>query len=138
MKDTVNIKIKFREPFRPFAPAVLEEQANRYFELPGRAPNYPARFMLLVAQVAEGERGTIPAVTHVDGSARLQTVNRQTNPKYHRLIERFGEETGVPILLNTSFNLQGEPVVASPSNAINTFGNSGLDLLALGNFLACK
>ena len=138
MKDTVNVKIKFREPFRPFAPAVLEEHAEQYFDLGGSGSNYPARFMLLVAPVVPDKQGSIPAVTHVDGSGRLQTISRKFNPRYYGLIEKFAESTGVPVLLNTSFNLRTEPIVTSPSNAVATFGSSGLDLLVLENFLVRK
>lgn len=138
MKDVVNVKIKFREPFRPFAPVVQEEQADVYFEGDGLLRQYPARFMLLVTPVREDQRATIPAVTHVDGSARLQTVSRTTNPRYYGLIERFGAATGVPVLLNTSFNLRGEPIVASPGDALSTFAKSGIDLLVLDRFVIRK
>ena len=141
MKDVVNTKIKFREPFRPFAPSVLAEQAGRYFELRnGRDvwPRDPARFMLVVMPVAEGERSTIPAVTHAGGTGRLQTVTRDGNPRYYRLIERFGQATGVPVVLNTSFNLRGEPIVTTPDNALNTFYNSGIDTLVIGDFVVRK
>jgi carbamoyltransferase len=138
MKDVVNTKIKFREPYRPFAPSVLVERAAEYFELADPARTYPARFMLLVVKVREGKRTVLPATTHVDGTGRVQVVLRETNPTYHRLIERFGEATGVPVLLNTSFNLRGEPIVASPADAYSTFRRSGLDLLALGPYLIAK
>jgi carbamoyltransferase len=138
MKDVVNTKIKFREPYRPFAPAVLAERAAEYFELQDPAGTYPARFMLLVVKVREGQREAVPATTHVDGTGRVQVVVRDTNPTYHRLIQRFGEATGVPVLLNTSFNLRGEPIVASPADAYSTFRRSGLDLLALGPYLIAR
>lgn len=138
MKDTVNVKIKFREPYRPFAPAVPVERASEYFDLcdPGR--HLPARFMLLVTPVREYARSMIPAVTHVDGSARLQTVTAPTNPRYHRLIEQFGEATGVPVLMNTSFNLRGEPIVNTPAEAMNTFRRSGMDALVLEHTIVWK
>ena len=107
MKDIVNVKIKFREPFRPFAPSVLEERAGDYFALDDPARHYPARFMLYVTDVHEDKREVLPAITHVDGTGRLQTVKRELNPKYYRLIETFGDATGVPVVLNTSFNLKG-------------------------------
>jgi carbamoyltransferase len=138
MKDVVNTKIKFREPYRPFAPSVLAERAAEYFELADPAGTYPARFMLLVVKVREGQRAAVPATTHVDGTGRVQVVVRATNPTYHRLIQRFGEATGVPVVLNTSFNLKGEPIVASPADAYSTFRRSGLDLLALGPYLIQK
>lgn len=138
MKETVNVKIKFREPFRPFAPVVLEERASDFFELPNPAGQCAARYMLLVSQIKEEKRKVIPAVTHVDGSGRLQTVRREWNPRYYRLIEKFGEATGVPVLLNTSFNLRGEPIVNTPENAISTFLRSGLDTLVMGNAVVEK
>ncbi|HET6203837.1 MAG TPA: carbamoyltransferase [Planctomycetota bacterium] len=138
MKDVVNAKIKFREAFRPFAPSVIVEKAREYFELDDPARHYPARFMLYVVPVVEGKRETIPAITHVDGTGRLQTVHAPTSPRYHRLISRFGEATGVPVLLNTSFNLKGEPIVTTPENAYRTFMRSGMDLLVLKNHLVTK
>jgi carbamoyltransferase len=138
MKDVVNIKIKFREPFRPFAPSILREKSAVYFELPEPEKNLPSRFMLMVSPIRPEKQSAIPAVTHVDGTGRLQTVVRESNPRYHRLIEKFGEATGVPVVLNTSFNLKGEPIVTTPSNAFNTFSKSGMDLLVLGNHLITK
>ncbi|MFT7479518.1 MAG: carbamoyltransferase, partial [Gammaproteobacteria bacterium] len=135
MKEKLNSKIKFREAFRPFAPSVLEERANEFFELPDAERHFPARFMLYVAPVREEKRADLPAITHEDGSGRLQTVYKATNPAYHRIIERFGEKTGVPVVMNTSFNLKGEPIVESPAHAFNTFSLSGMDLLFLGNFI---
>ena len=138
MKDIVNTKIKFREPYRPFAPAVLIERASEFFALEGCERHMPARFMLLVSPVKEEAKARIPAVTHADGSARLQTVPRHTNPRYYRLIERFGEATGVPVLLNTSFNLRGEPIVNTPAEALSTFDRSGMDALILDRTLVSK
>jgi carbamoyltransferase len=141
MKDIVNTKIKFREPFRPFAPSILADHAESYFDLrDGRQawPSDPAKFMLVVLPVAEDKREIIPAVTHAGGTGRLQTVTREGNPRYHKLIERFGQATGVPVILNTSFNLRGEPIVNTPQNALNTFYNSGIDALVLGDFLVRK
>lgn len=135
MKEIVNTKIKFREPYRPFAPSILAERAEEYFDLPGAAEVLPARFMLLVAPVREDKREVIPAVTHVDGSGRPQTVVAAQSPRYHRLISRFEEATGVPALLNTSFNLRGEPIVTTPANAYNTFAASGMDLLVMNHHL---
>lgn len=137
MKDIVNTKIKFREPFRPFAPSVQVSAASRYFKIPDPETSFPARFMLLVVPVNEDQDQAIPAVSHV-GTARLQTVHEDSSPRYHGLISRFGEATGVPVLLNTSFNVRGEPVVNTPQDAINTFKNSGIDTLVMGNFIVDK
>jgi len=135
MKEKLNAKIKFREAFRPFAPSVLEERADEFFEIPDAQRHFPARFMLYVTPVREEKRAVLPAITHEDGSGRLQTVYKATNPGYHRMIERFGELTGVPVIMNTSFNLKGEPIVEHPSHAFNTFSLSGMDLLFLNNFV---
>ncbi len=138
MKDIVNTKIKFREPFRPFAPSVLVERAEDFFHLAEPWRHYPARFMLYVVDVKADQQERIPATTHVDGTARLQTVDAEVAPRYHRLIEQFGKATGVPILLNTSFNLKGEPIVNTPSEAFSTFSRSGIDVLVLNNHLIEK
>jgi carbamoyltransferase len=138
MKDIVNAKIKFREPYRPFAPSVLAECAEKYFELPNAVRHSPARYMQYVVPVKKEQRANLPAITHVDGTGRLQTVFRDQSPRYYRLIERFGQATGVPVLLNTSFNLKGEPIVNTPANAFNTYSKSEMDALALGNFLVEK
>jgi carbamoyltransferase len=138
MKDIVNAKIKFREPYRPFAPSVLAEAAEKYFELPNATHHCPARYMLYVVPVREKEQATLPAITHVDGTGRLQTVFKEQSPRYYKLIERFGQATGVPVILNTSFNLKGEPIVNTPANAFNTFSKSEMDALVLGNFIIEK
>jgi carbamoyltransferase len=139
MKELVNAKIKFREAFRPFAPSVLAERAAEYFELPdGHGEPWPARFMLYVVPVRPEKRNVIPAITHVDGSGRLQTVMKEFNPAYHRVIELFGKKTGVPVILNTSFNLKGEPIVETPAQAFNTFSRSEMDVLYLGNYIIEK
>ncbi len=138
MKDIVNTKVKFREPYRPFAPSVLRERAEEYFDLEEAARHYPARFMLYVVDVQKQHREDLPAITHVDGTGRLQTVARETNPRYARLIETFGQATGTPVLLNTSFNLRGEPIVNTPGEAMSTFMRSGLDMLILGDYLIVK
>ena len=148
MQTTMNLKVKFRESFRPFAPSVLREHASEWFDLEVDSP-----YMLLVAQVAARRRletatstatgierlaeirSTIPAVTHVDGSARVQTVRPDDNPRYHRLIRAFHERTGCPVLVNTSFNLRGEPIVCTPADAYRCFRNSNIDLLVLGSFV---
>jgi len=138
MKDIVNAKIKFREPYRPFAPSVLAECAERYFELPNACQHYPARYMLYVVPVKPAAHSTLPAITHVDGTGRLQTVFKEQSPRYYKLIERFGQATGVPVVLNTSFNLKGEPIVTTPANAFHTFKTSEMDTLVLENFLIEK
>lgn len=129
MKDILNLKIKRRESFRPFAPSVLREAVNDWFEEDDEVP-----FMMKVFQIREDKRPLIPAVTHVDGSGRLQTVHQQTNPRYHRLIQQFYQQTGVPLVLNTSFN-ENEPVVCRPSEALDCFLRTRMDLLVLGNWL---
>ncbi|MFH0770283.1 MAG: carbamoyltransferase [Candidatus Peregrinibacteria bacterium] len=129
----VNLKIKFRESFRPFAPTVLEERAKDYFKLDRESP-----YMLLVADVHPDKREGIPAVTHVDGSARIQTINRSQNAKYYDLIKAFEKRTGCPVIINTSFNVRGEPIVESPENAINCFLHTHMDYLVLGNCLLSK
>jgi carbamoyltransferase len=138
MKDIVNTKIKFREPFRPFAPSVIVDAAERYFDLPEPARHYPARFMLYVVDVKAGQGDKLPAITHVDNTARLQTVHRAQSPLYYGLIERFGQASGVPVILNTSFNLKGEPIVTTPAQAHSTFSRSGMDALVLGNSIVTK
>ena len=138
MKDIVNVKIKFREPFRPFAPSVLAERTEDYFVLPEAVRHYPGRFMLYVVDVREDKRHILPAITHVDGTGRLQTVHQEVSPRYYRLIDTFGKATGVPVVLNTSFNLRGEPIVNTPQEAFNTFSRSGMDVLVLGDHVIEK
>jgi carbamoyltransferase len=128
MKDILNERIKKREPFRPFAPSILEEFTGEYFE-----QSHPAPTMLMVYQVREEKRSQIPAVTHVDGSGRLQTVSREVNERYYQLISDFNEITGVPVILNTSFN-ENEPIVCTPGEAINCFLKTKMDVLYLGNY----
>ena len=137
MKDIVNIKIKFREPFRPFAPVVLESRAAEYFDGRNIAGQYPARYMLLVLPIKEDKADQISAVNHM-GTGRLQTIRREWNPRYYSIVEKFGQATGVPVLLNTSFNLRGEPIVTSPADAFATFSRSGIDVLVLENFMVRK
>ena len=128
IRDTINAKIKKRELFRPFAPSVLQERAGDYFEI-----EQPAPFMTIIVPVREPAKRLIPAVTHVDGTARPQTVSREHNPLYWKLIKRFEDITGVAVLLNTSFNIQ-EPIVCTPGEALRTFKNSTTDALVLGNY----
>ncbi len=151
MQSVMNLKIKFRESFRPFAPAINEESVQDYFDFNGTSP-----YMLLVADVkdehrlqASGKsltgigrlnepRSTIPAVTHLDYSARLQTVSRETNPRFHALIEAFQQKTGCPLLVNTSFNVRGEPLVCSPTDAYRCFMRTDMDLLVIEDFVLEK
>lgn len=129
MKDILNLKIKRRESFRPFAPSILREHVKDWFEIDSDVP-----FMLQVFQILEDKRREIPAVTHVNGSGRLQTVNSTQNERYYKLIKTFGEMTGVPILLNTSFN-ENEPVVCRPEEALNCFLRTKMDVLVLGDYV---
>ena len=148
MQKTLNLKVKYRESFRPFAPSVLREDVGQWFELDSDSP-----YMLLVADVVRSKRremsleesklfgidklnvprSEIPAVTHIDYSARIQTVHQETNPRYHALISRFKQKTGCPVLVNTSFNVRGEPIVCSPEDAFRCFMGTELDVLAVGN-----
>jgi hypothetical protein len=152
-QSVLNLKVKYRESFRPFAPSVLREDLKEWFALDEDSP-----YMLVVADVAKNRqkamtaeqeklfgiaklnvpRSEIPAVTHVDYSARIQTVHKETNPRYHRLISRFKERTGCPVVVNTSFNVRGEPIVCTPSDAFRCFMGTELDMLAVGNCLLVK
>ncbi|HEV8537862.1 MAG TPA: carbamoyltransferase [Bacteroidota bacterium] len=125
----VNLKIKFRESFRPFAPTVLEERTAEYFDF-----NRPSPYMLFVAQVRE-DRRVVPAITHVDGSARLQTIKREDHPLYYDLISEFGRQTGCPVVINTSFNVRGEPIVCTPQDAFRCFMRTEMDYLVIGSFV---
>lgn len=127
MKDILNARIKHREPFRPFAPSILAEKTDEWYE-----QHYPSPFMILVYKTRAEQRERIPAVNHVDDTGRLQTVDERANPRYHRLISEFERQTGVPILLNTSFN-ENEPIVMTPAHAVDTFTKTRMDLLVLGN-----
>ena len=133
MNVKVNNAVKFREWWRPFAPSLKKEAAGEYLESATDSP-----FMILTAQVRPEKRAVIPSVTHVDGSARPQTVEKEINPLYWRLIDEFGKRTGVPVIMNTSFNLRGEAIVHSPTDAIRTFFSSGMDALVIGSFLVEK
>lgn len=137
MRAHLNAVVKQREEFRPFAPAVLAENAHEYFEIePGRESLY--RHMLFTTQVREKYRELLPSVTHVDGSARVQVVERDSAPRFWSLIRRFGDDWGTPMLLNTSFNLRGQPIVRTPREAVATFARSTLDALAIGGWLAVR
>lgn len=133
MKDTINAEVKHREAFRPFAPSVLAERASEWFE-----HAYPAPFMLLVLPIKADKQPLIPAVNHVDGTGRLQTVTESSNPLYRRLIEGFERRTGVPMVLNTSFNDKGEPIVCSPADALRTYFGTGIDALVIGPYVLEK
>ena len=138
-KNIVNSKIKFRENFRPFAPAILEEYAFEYFDLKGQiGSESPEAYMLSITSVKKKYQEILPAVTHVDGTARIQIVNKKKYPMFYKLIKSFFTKTGIPILLNTSFNLRGEPIVGSPTNAINSFYSSNLDYLFIENYQISK
>jgi carbamoyltransferase len=153
MQALMNIKIKFREGFRPFAPSVLFEKVSEYFEFEKESP-----YMLQVADVKKERRikmtdkeeslwgieklnvvrSDISAITHVDYSARLQTVHKETNPRYHKLIEQFEKDTGCAVIINTSFNVRGEPIVCTPEDAYKCFMRTNIDYLVLGNYLLAK
>jgi len=153
MQSVLNLKVKYRESFRPFAPSVLRENVAEWFEMDTDSP-----YMLLVADVVEGKRramsaaeealfgidklnvprSDIPAVTHVDYSARVQTVHKDTNPLYHALISAFGAKTGCPVVVNTSFNVRGEPLVCSPEDAFRCFMGTEIEVLVVGNCLLRK
>lgn len=128
MVDILNHRIKHREWFRPFAPIVKEEKASEYFDIKGLSP-----FMLLAPQVIESKKNILPAITHIDGTARLQTVSNKSNPLLWKLLDTFESKTGVPVLINTSFNLKGEPIVCTPEEAINDYLKTEMDGLVLGN-----
>ena len=137
MRDHINRLVKKREGFQPFAPAVTQEAATRLFEIAqGEEPQYS--YMLLTAKVRSDYREQLPAVTHVDGSARVQVVSREDNPRFWTLLDRFGAVSGVPVLLNTSFNLRGQPIVCTPDGALETFLSSEIDKLVIGNYLIAR
>jgi carbamoyltransferase len=153
MQKQLNLKVKYRESFRPFAPSVLYEDVNKWFEHDTESP-----YMLLVANVLKDKRremtseentlfgidklnvirSSVPAITHVDYSARIQTVHVDTNPLYHALISKFKEKTGCPLVVNTSFNVRGEPIICTPTDAFKCFMGTELDILAVGNYLLIK
>lgn len=153
MQSVMNLKIKFRESFRPFAPSVLQERVSDYFQIDRASP-----YMLLVAPVTEDRkiamtpdqermfgidklnvaRSDLPAVTHIDYSARIQTVSRETNPLYYDVIEAFAKKTGCPVIINTSFNVRGEPIVCRPEEAFKCFMRTEMDYLVIGNYVIAK
>ncbi|GAB4516159.1 MAG: carbamoyltransferase [Haliangiales bacterium] len=133
MKDVLNARVKHREPFRPFAPACTRERMSEFFDSRVETP-----FMLKVCDVLPDKRSAVPAITHVDGSARLQTVDERLHPRFHALISEFGKITGVPVVLNTSFNIMGEPIIENPIQAIRCFFTTGIDELIIGNYVIRK
>ena len=134
MQEILNLKVKHREKFRPFAPVVCEDDALKYFDCDNPIPE-AADFMLMVYPIKEKWREKIPAVTHVDGSGRLQTIRRFQNKLYYDLIKEFGKLSGIPILINTSFNIRGEPIVCTPYDAYKCMMGTGIDYMIIGNFL---
>jgi carbamoyltransferase len=132
MKDKINASIKFREAFRPFAPSVMKEYSSDYF---ADCTNSP--YMMTTYKVRDGVND-VPAITHIDRTARVQTVSQKDNELYYQLIREFYKLTGCPMLLNTSFNVMGEPIVCTPADAIKTFKNSGLNYVVIGNYLISK
>ena len=135
MKDILNARVKHREGFRTFAPSVKAEAAHAWFKLPA---NHDSPFMLLAADVHEAKQDQVPGITHVDGTARVQTVTEAQNARYYRLIDAFEQQTGVPILINTSFNVRGEPIVCTPQHAYDCFMRTEMDYLVLGNYVISK
>jgi carbamoyltransferase len=153
MQSILNLKVKFRESFRPFAPSVLREDVSKWFDMDSDSP-----YMLLVADIIKERqlpmteeqkqlfgieklnvpRSKIPAITHVDYSARIQTVHKETNPRYHKLLSVFKSQTGCPVLINTSFNVRGEPIVCTPEDAFRCFMGTGIEALAIGKCLLRK
>jgi carbamoyltransferase len=153
MQKNLNLKVKYRESFRPFAPSVLKEDLSEWFDINANSP-----YMLFVANISPEKRikmtneqkklfgidklnikrSEIPAVTHIDYSARVQTVTKNTNKRYYDLISKFKEKTGCPVIVNTSFNVRGEPIVSSPTDAFNCFMGTGLDYLVIGDCILSK
>ncbi len=133
MKDILNNKVKHREDFRPFAPVTTEEEAKNYFEI-----RQPDPFMVLLVDVKKSKKEAIPAVTHVDGTARLQTISEKENPRYYKLIKTFKKLSGVPVIINTSFNIRGEPIVCTPYDAFRCFAGTGIDYLVMDRFIISK
>ena len=133
MKEVLNARVKFREGFRPFAAIVLEEDCGKYFDCA-----YPNPYMLLVYNINPEYLGKLPAITHVDNSVRIQTVNETENPEMRQLLKAFKDETGYSVLVNTSFNIRGEPIVCSPYDAIRSFSLADIDYLIMGDFVVAK
>jgi len=133
MKDVVNNQVKFREPWRPFAPSMLMGAGNDYVD-----GAYPSPFMIIAFNTKKEKLDEIPAAIHVDGTCRIQTVDKAVNPRYWHMIDQFGKRTGTPVVLNTSFNVAGQPIVCTPAEALATQFRCGMDYLAVGDFLVSK
>jgi carbamoyltransferase len=133
-KELLNTKVKHREKFRPFAPVVTAEDANTYFECDEPVPE-PTDYMLMVYPVRKEYQKRLPSITHVDGSGRLQTIRKNQNAEYYDLLKEFGKLSGIPILINTSFNIRGEPIVCTPHDAYRCMMGTGIDYLVMGNYL---
>ena len=133
MKDYLNKRVKFREYFRPFAPAVLKENSKEYFNLNQESPH-----MLIACKAKKNKKNLIPAVVHVDETCRVQTVTKETNLKFYKLIDEFKKISSIPVLLNTSFNIKGQPMVNTPSQAVDTFLRTKIDILAIGDYIITK
>ena len=135
IKDKINLSIKYREKYRPFAPSIIEEDFDNYFSVNNCKKN---EYMERVFKIKKNYIGKLPGITHLDFTARVQTVNNKSNPDFYKILEEFKKISGYPILLNTSFNINGEPIVCSPDDALNTFFNSGIDILIINNFMIKK
>ncbi len=135
MRDRINAMVKKREAFRPFAPAVSLEEVDRWFDV---APGTNLPYMITIVDVREQWRAALPAITHVNGSARVQTVSAQDNPAFHHLLQAVGKKNGRQMVLNTSFNVKGQPIVNAPNEAIETFLGTGIDCLFLANHLVTR
>ena len=133
MKDHLNKQVKFREEFRPFAPAVLDKFQKEYFNIKQESPH-----MLIATTVKKKKKDLIPAVVHVDNTCRVQTVKKEINERFYMLLEEFNLLTKIPVILNTSFNVKGQPMINTPTEAINTFKNTKIDVLAIGDFVLTK
>ena len=135
IKDKINLSIKYREKYRPFAPSIIEGQLNNYFSVNNCKKN---PYMERVFEIKKDYLEKLPGITHLDSTSRVQTVNNKTNSDFYKILLEFKKISGYPILLNTSFNINGEPIVCSPDDAINTFFNSGIDILVINNFMIEK
>ena len=133
MSDRINRKVKFREPWRPFCPSATAEEGKRHFDQDGELP-----FMVVATWARPGVKEQLPSVVHCDNSVRVQTVKATTNPRYHAMLEHLKQITGAGVVLNTSFNVKGEPIVCTPRDAVECFLKTGMDALAIGDFMAVK
>jgi carbamoyltransferase len=133
IKDKVNNQVKYRESWRPFCPSMLDEVKDQYLEGAAEAP-----FMIVAFPIKPDKRDLIPSAVHVDGTVRPQTVKKEANPRFHALISEVGKRTGHPVLLNTSYNVRGEPIICAPLDAVRCFFSTGLDVMAIGDFILTK